>query len=150
MENLHPMMVHFPIALLTASWLLEAPAVLFRKPAWQVVSLWNLIFGWIGALAAVLAGRVAMADAKHSMEIYQVMERHERIGYAVLALAAVPLIGRLLSRDRLSVRQRGAAWVLLGAACAAMAYGAHLGGRLVYEFGVGGSYGRTSGIEVVR
>lgn len=148
MESVHPITVHFPIALLTAALLVETLALLLRRPALHAVSLWCMGLGTLGAVAAVLTGRQAMAVAKHSFEIHQIMELHERIGYVILAGSAILLIWRLAARG--STRFRWAGWLLLAALCGTMAYGAHLGGRLVYEFGVGGSYGRSSGIEVVR
>lgn len=149
MESIHPITVHFPIALLTAAFVVEMLALLFRKPFWHRIALWNLGLGAAGAVAAVLSGRQAMAVAKHSMEIHEVMELHERMGYGVLIGSSLLLAGRVLLRDSLGPRSRWAAWLLLGLVCAGMAFGAHLGGRMVYEFGVGGSYGRSSGIEVV-
>lgn len=151
MESLHPALVHFPIALLTAAFLVETLALALGKPAWHRISLWNLGLGTVGAAAAVITGRLAESAAKHTPEIHGVMELHERLGYVVLGLAGLVLAWRLLARDRLVGRARWAAWALLLAACGTMAWGAHLGGRMVYELGVGGSYGRGStGIEVVR
>lgn len=150
MESFHPILVHFPLALLTASFLVEGLALVLRRPALHVVSLWNLGLGVLGAVGAVLSGRQAMALAKHSMEIHEIMEIHERVGYLVLLGGALLLAWRVLLRDSGGRRSRWAAWLALGLLCAGMAYGAHLGGRMVYEFGVGGSYGHTSGIEVVR
>lgn len=150
MENFHPLVVHFPVALLTSALLVETLALVLRKAGWRRVSLWNLGLGTAGAAAAVFSGRLAEAAAKHSMEIHEVMEWHERLGYAALGLAALALAWRLVSRDRSGSRAHWAAWILLAAACGILAVGAHLGGRLVYEFGVGGSTGRGSGIEVVR
>jgi uncharacterized membrane protein len=77
------------------------------------------------------------------------MELHERLGYGVLVGAALILAWRVLLRDSGGPRSRWAAWLALGLVCGGMAYGAFLGGRMVYEYGVGGSYGRSSGIEVV-
>lgn len=148
MESLHPILVHFPIALLLAALLVETLALLLRKPALHAVSLWCLGLGALGASAAVISGRQAMAAAKHSMEIYRIMELHERLGYTVLALAAFAAAWRLLKRDQISRKTRWLLWILLAAACGLMAFGATLGGRMVYEFGVGGSYGHTSGIVV--
>ena len=148
MESLHPITVHFPLALLVTALLLETLALLLRRPQWHRLSLWNLGLGAAGALAAVLTGRQAMAAAKHSMEIYRIMELHERLGYAVLALVILGAVCRIAARDHLAPRVRGVFWVLLAVACGLMGFSAHLGGRLVYEFGVGGSYGRSSGIEV--
>ena len=150
METLHPMVVHFPIALLMAAWVIETLALVLRRSGWHKISLWNMGLGTLGALAAVLSGRQAMAAAKHSMEIYQVMELHERLGYVVLVLAAAITAWRLFRGDRLGRRSRWLLWGLLTCAVGLTAFSAHLGGRMVYEFGVGGSYGRSSGVEVVQ
>ena len=150
MESLHPMVVHFPIALLLTALLSEFLALLFKKPFLHRLSFWNLGLGVLGAGTAVFSGRAAMVVAKHSPEIHRVMELHERIGYIVLWLAVTVFLGRAVVQDELSIRQRRLAFVLLTAACGLMAFGAFLGGRLVYEYGVGGIYGRSSaGIEVV-
>lgn len=151
MESLHPATIHFPIAFLMAAFGVETAALVLRQPSWHRISLWNLCLGGAAAGVAVFTGRMAGAVAKHSFEIHSVMEQHERLGYVVLALVGVAAGWRLMARDRLSIRARWMAWILLGLACGAMAFGAHLGGRLVYEFGVGGSYGRSrGGIEVAR
>ena len=150
MENLHPLFVHFPVALLLAAFFVETLALFFKQSSWHRVSLWMLGFGALGAVGAVLTGRMAKETAKHSYEIEEIMELHEKLGYAVLGIALFVVVCRLFLRDRLGKRTRWIAWSLLAAACGIMAYSAHLGGRMVYEFGVGGSYGRRSGIEVVK
>lgn len=149
MENVHPIFVHFPIALLVSAFAIETLALFFKKPAWHRFSLIHLILGTLGAVGAVLTGRQAAVLAKHSFEIHEVMERHESVGYIVLSLAVLLLGWRVMTQDRLTGRTRWVAWGLLGLICGIMAFGAHLGGRLVYEYGVGGAYGRqASQIEV--
>jgi len=150
MESLHPMVVHYPNALLMTAFLLETLALLLRRMSLHRVALWNLALGTVGASVAVITGRLAMGVAKHSYQIHQVMSRHERLGYLVLALVLGLTGWRLLARDRLQILARWIAWVLLAVACGAMAFSAHLGGRLVYEFGVGGSFGRSAGEIVVH
>ena len=151
MESLHPMVVHFPAALFITALLLETIGLSTARALFHRMALWNLGLGVVGAAAAVLTGRMAMAAAKHSPAIYEVMERHERLGYIVFGLTAALLVGRLLVQDQLSLAQRRFALGLLTVACALMAYSAHLGGRLVYEYGVGGNYGRsTGGIQVIQ
>ena len=150
MESIHPALVHFPIALLVTAFLFETLALAMRRPAWHRISLWNLGLGTLGAGVAVLTGRMAETVAKHSPEIEKVLEQHERLGYLVLGLALALVGWRLIRRDRLGPRSRWAVWVLLAALCVLVGTTAHLGGRLVYEFGVGGSYGHRSQIEVVE
>ena len=151
MENFHPITVHFPIALLMAALFTELLAILFRKSWLHGISLWNLGLGVAGAAVAVLTGRSAMATAKHSMEIFQVMQLHERLGYIILVLSASAFLGRLVVRDRLTATQRWTVLLLLGLGCGLMVFSAHLGGRLVYEYGVGGVYGRSdSGLQIIQ
>jgi uncharacterized membrane protein len=150
MESIHPIVVHFPIALLISAAAIEGLALIRKREEWIRVARWNLVLGVLGAAAAVLSGREAMEAAKHSYEIHQIMRRHEQIGYLVFGLVLFGLGWRFLGRLRTAGFAAWAAWFLLAAACGGMAYGAHLGGRLVYELGVGGVYGRnTGGIEVI-
>jgi uncharacterized membrane protein len=144
------MVVHFPIALAACAFLVETLALLFKKPAWHRAALWNLALGAAGAALAVITGRLAGAAAKHSFEIHKLMEFHERLGYAAAVLLFFVAGWRLAKKDLLTPRSRRLAWAFLGLAVGIIAFGAHLGGRMVYEFGVGGSYGRGAGIEVIR
>ena len=148
MENVHPIAVHFPIALLVTAFLMDTLALVFKRPHWHRLALWNLVLGTFGAAAAVLSGRLAEAFAKHSFEIHEVLELHKRLGYIVLSLAAGITVLRVFLKDRLGGIARWVSWITLGLVIVLMGYSAHLGGRLVYEYGVGGVYGRSSGIEV--
>ena len=141
MQSLHPLVVHFPIALVLTGVAIDALALLMRRPSWHRVALWNLSLGTLGAGAAVLTGLQAQKVAKHSFEIWKVMELHERLGITTLVLGLMTVAWRLAHRDRLSVRAR---WVTFGLSVvmlASVTAGAYLGGRLVYEFGVGGLFG---------
>ena len=157
MESAHPLVVHFPIALLITAFLLETLAILLGRPAWphhplhlpkadppsaggpegqdQVVgwhriALWNLGLGTLGALAAVISGRMAGAVAKHSWEIHQVMELHERLGYAVLSLAIGVTGLRVFLMDRLGRIGRRVSWLALGLAVCLIAYAPQQSGQL--------------------
>ena len=141
MQSAHPLVVHFPIALLTTAVLLELAAFIVMRPALHRVALWNLALGTLAAGAAVFSGLRAEEVAKHSFDIEHVMELHERLGIATLIGGTLITAFRLLKRDQ---RSRGARWfvlVLMLVMLGTLTYGAHLGGRLVYEFGVGGRFG---------
>ena len=141
MESVHPLVVHFPIALLMTALALDVLAITLKRPPLHRVALWNLALGALGAGAAVWSGLQAEGIAKHSFEIYQVMGVHEKLGITTLSLAGALAGWRLLARDRLSPRARLLALALMLALTGTLTYGAYLGGRLVYEFGVGGAFG---------
>ena len=141
MESAHPLVVHFPIALLSTAVLLDCLALVLKRPALHRAALWNLGLGTLGAGLAVWGGLRAAEVAKHTFAIHQVMELHQKLGIATLILGVLVVAWRLSTRDRLGVRSRLLALMLMLIMSGTLAYGAHLGGRLVYEFGVGGSFG---------
>ena len=141
MQSVHPMVVHFPIALLSVAALLDVAALLLKRPGLHRIALWNQSLGAMAAAVAVATGLRAEQVAKHSFEIWQVMERHERLGIATLILSLMAAAWRLAHRDQLTPRARILTTVLGLLAVVTLSFGARLGGRLVYEFGVGGSFG---------
>jgi len=141
MESLHPLVVHFPIALLLTALALDALALLLRRPSLHRVALWNLCLGTAGAAVAVLTGLRAAEVARHSFDIHRIMELHRKLGIATVSLGSLLVAWRLWRRDRLTSRSRLLVLLLMLAMGSTLAYGAYLGGRMVYEFGVGGSFG---------
>ena len=142
MESLHPLVVHFPIALLLTALLTDLLAVALKRPSLHPIALWNLGLGTAGAAVAVLTGLQAEDIGKHSFEIWQVIERHKRLGIITLILGVGLLAWRLSRRDRLTPRARWMTIAVMLIMALTVTFGARLGGRLVYEFGVGGRFGR--------
>ena len=143
MESLHPLVVHFPIALLLSALALDILALALKRPPIHRIALWNLCLGTIGAAVAVLTGLRAEDVAKHSFEIWKIMNVHERLGITTLILGIMVAGFRLGKRDRLTPRARALTMAVMLIMAATLGTGAYLGGRMVYEFGVGGSFGRN-------
>ena len=142
METVHPLIVHFPIALLLTSAGLDLAAVALRRPTLHRIALWNLVLGTLGAGAAVWTGLRAEEVAKHSFEIWRIITLHKRLGFCTLILGLMGGGARLITRDRLSPTARGGTMLLAVLMATTLTWGAYLGGRLVYECGVGGSFDR--------
>ena len=141
--SLHPMIVHFPIALLLTAVVLDLGALVLQRPGLHRIALWNLTLGTLAAGLAVLTGLRAEDVAKHSFEIEHVMELHERLGITTFIFGVAGASWRLARRDQLTPRARLVTTLVALAMLTTLVIGAHLGGRLVYEFGVGGSFGAT-------
>ena len=142
MQSIHPLIVHFPIALLLTATALDGLALIARRPQLHRVALWNLCLGTLAAAVTVLTGLQAGAIAKHSFEIWEVMELHEHLGITTLILSLGVCAFRLWKRDQLSRRARLATLAAMLSMASTLTYGAYLGGRMVYEFGVGGRFGQ--------
>lgn len=136
MANVHPLVVHFPIALLSSFLLAEVLALLLRADSLRSAASWMLYFGTGAALAAVLAGFQAASTVDHSEEVHALLERHETYGLTVLALAVVLSAARWLFRNWTSGIVRGMQIALGSVLVGVMTLGADLGGLMVYGHGV--------------
>ncbi|MBI3320877.1 MAG: DUF2231 domain-containing protein [Candidatus Omnitrophica bacterium] len=148
MESIHPMVVHFPIALVLTAVGLDLAAVILRRPTLHRLALWNLGLGTLGAAAAVLTGLQAEDVAKHSFEIWRIMELHKRLGITTLILGLMIVGWRVRARDQMRPRRRAVTLAVMLMMASTLGLGAYLGGRMVYEFGVGARGGATTNSPV--
>ena len=104
MANVHPVLVHLPIALLFGYVVAAALALVTGRESLRHAAAWMLYFGTLGAAATVVTGLLAAGSVEHDETVHELMEAHERFGLAVLGLAA------LLSLWNVWVGQRPARW----------------------------------------
>jgi uncharacterized membrane protein len=148
-NGLHPLAVHFPIALLTI-----VPVFIVLARVWRGQERMLLVFATVlaafaaaSAFLAAATGEAASESVTMSAKPEQVLERHEElaemarsltVGAALILAVVTAITWRRLQEMRAGARLIGAA--LLLAVCAVplipMANAAHQGGRLVHEFGV--------------
>ena len=149
-DALHPLIIHFPIALLLVVPFLIVVGAL--RPPEQgrtilYVALALMIAGTLGTFLAVASGEAAGRIAERTPQIDAVLERHEelaeatRITFSVLTVvfAAILLIPRMLGKvsGRLISTTVPLVFLLFYAAGVLLLTNtAHNGGRLVHEFGV--------------
>ena len=136
MENIHPLFVHFPIALLTCFVLIDLSGSFFNKPAWRMVAGWFLYVGVIMAAATVAAGLAAEEAVAHGGNVHDIMERHETLALTVFGLSVLLAGWRLVARGQL---HGGANIVYLSLAVLmniVLIFTADMGGLMVYKYGV--------------
>ncbi|HOS93580.1 MAG TPA: hypothetical protein PLD23_16620 [Armatimonadota bacterium] len=147
-EGLHPLVVHFPIALLIVAPLFVATGMLLweRTRAYAVAALILMVLGTAGAWVSVASGVAAMGLATVNAEGREVMARHQelamlvRLAFSILtalyaAIVALPLFAKRLT-PKVVVPVHLVFFVLYAGAVLVLAAQSHLGGRLVHEFGV--------------
>ncbi|HYE35912.1 DUF2231 domain-containing protein [Methylocaldum sp.] len=135
--NLHPMIVHFPIAFLTGFFLLELIGAVFRWPGLRHAASWMLYLGALGAIAAAVAGLIAEDSVPHSGAVHDIMEWHERLGLTIAGLSSALAIWRLMSRAHFSAMAEALHLFLAGIVLTCIFFAADLGGLMVYQHGVG-------------
>ena len=136
MDNFHPLLVHFPIAFLSAFFALDLVGTLANKVQWRSVAAWFLYFGTVSALFTVIAGFIAADTVAHGQNVHDIMEDHEHIGIAILSLAAVLSAWRLKGGSLIGGGANSLFLILSALLCVLMALGADLGGLMVYHYGV--------------
>lgn len=136
MDNLHPLFVHFPIALLSLFFLLDVVGSLSGKAEWRRAAGWFLYGGAIFAGLTVAMGLIAAASVSHGGDVHEIMEHHEHLGISVFSLAAVLAVWRLLAKG--AIQGPANSLYLLSAAILAglLVFTADLGGLMVYKYGV--------------
>lgn len=142
MQNVHPYFIHFPIALLAVGLLWDILGVILKKESLLQAGWWALLFGTVSIIASVTTGLIAAKTVPHTGgAAHEIMEQHETLGLVVASIFVVLLLWRSLMRTKLPSKTLVLVVYMLitiGAVTTMLA-GAHLGGRMVYEFGVGGS-----------
>jgi len=136
LANIHPLLVHFPIAFLSAFFVVDVAGTLARKPQWRSVASWFLYFGTVTAVFTVTAGFIAAATVPHGGNVHEIMTYHKYFGVAVLLLAALLSAWRAKSGVIRGVGANTFFLVLSALLCIFMALGADLGGLMVYKYGV--------------
>ncbi len=137
MHPLHPMLVHFPIALLTTSVAFEALAMRWPSERLRASSLDMLVVGVLAAVAAVVSGHLAEEAVENRGIPEQVLEWHEGLGFATFWIFAGVLAMRVAMAWGL-LRDRPIWPLLLGlVGIAVLLVAGYFGGELVYRFGAG-------------
>jgi uncharacterized membrane protein len=149
-DALHPLIVHFPVALLLVAPLFIMIGALLQPEKGRVYLFSALILMALGTSAVFMALETGEAAAKlteRTPEINTVLEHHEQLAettrmafsaLTVIFAAIILLPGRLRRSPRWLA---GRALLLLfllayGAGMLLVVNTAHNGGRLVHEFGV--------------
>ncbi len=138
MSNIHPLIVHFPIALIIVVFILDLLGALSRQKS--IVSAANIlsIFAALGAVAAVVTGLIAEESVWHTDEAHELIELHETIGFTVLGAALVSLIFRPAIKKKKSKNSLLWVAVIISLAAAVLVgYEGYLGGEIVFRHGTG-------------
>ena len=139
LQNVHPLVIHFPIAFLIGSVFFYLLAVGTRKESLAVTAFWLLIAGTLAAAAAVGTGLYAEPGVMVSRSVREtLLSVHKRCMIATLAVSAGLSLWALA--DRPFPRKGRAVFILLFLLMLAlMSFGADYGARLVYDYNAGGN-----------
>lgn len=132
LQEIHPSLVHFPIALLPASLAADAIGRLTGNRALLEAGRLSMPVAAASAAVAGVFGLIAQEAVNTDGPAHDYLVTHRNLNLGLIGLTAV------MAAKRLRRRRPSLGYLLAGAAgLGAMSYSAYLGGHMVYDLGVG-------------
>jgi uncharacterized membrane protein len=134
--HLHPMIVHFPIALITVGFLAEIVSLFFREEkCLSRTGFYLLILGALAAIAAWSSGQLFTNEPTQGA-IMDVFTKHETgaLVTMILMIAGAAFRIYLVARKK---EETSLKWIAFGLYCLAflaVTYTGFMGGTMVYNF----------------
>lgn len=136
--NIHPLFVHFPIALLlTAIVFYLLGGILFRRESLLNTGKWTLFVGTLSAAATVWTGLQAANTVDHGGDIHQTMMAHQYLGFAILGISIVLSAWVIFTKANLPQKGKKLFFIVLILLGLVIIQQSDLGGRMVFLNGVG-------------
>lgn len=137
--SLHPIIVHFSIALLLVSVLFDFLAIFRSQSFLRGSALYLLVLGVFAGVGAGITGNDAFQELSPSSEKILQVQSHADFGTGTIWLSLLLLIFRfhLAIRGRFMGGFRAAYLVLSLIVAGLLSITGYLGGRLVFEHGIG-------------
>lgn len=134
--HLHPMIVHFPVALILVGFLADVLSLFFRnEKCLSKTGLYLMVLGTLAAIAAWATGHLFTAHPDEG-EIARVFENHET---GALITMIIMIIGAslrvfLVAKKKEDTQLKWVVFAIYFLGFAAVAFTAFMGGRMVYDF----------------
>lgn len=134
--HLHPIIVHFPVALITVGFIMEVIALFFKSErCLSKTGFYLMILGTLAAIAAWLTGQLFTSQPTQDA-ITDVFEKHETGALITMILMIICSSFRIWlvvqKKEETQLKWVGFALYLLG--FAAVTFTGFMGGTMVYNY----------------
>ena len=138
-DHLHPMIVHFPIALITVGFIAEVVSLFFKsEKCLSKTGFYLMVLGSLAAIAAWSSGHLFTEEPTQG-EILKVFLRHKTGALITMILIVAGTIFRiwLMVKKKEDTHLKWIAFVFYLLAFFAVAFTGFMGGSIVYDFMIG-------------
>lgn len=139
LQNIHPLIVHYPVAFLTASVPIYLLAWILRRELLESFGLWLLGLGTLSAAVAVYTGWSGSEGVMIALSVREhILEYHKWLMLSAFGLSTILSAWALLTPP---MPQKGRTLFIIGLMLMALilAKGADYGGWMVFGYNAGGS-----------
>jgi uncharacterized membrane protein len=139
LQNIHPLVVHFPIAFLMGAALFYFLSSIFQRVTLATTAFSLLILGVLSACVAAGTGLYAQEGVMVSFSVREhLLNVHERFMLGTTGLSILLAFWAVIARP-FPKKGRIIFLILFVVLLATMTLGADYGARLVYDYNAGGS-----------
>jgi uncharacterized membrane protein len=136
MDTIHPIVVHFVIAMGLISFVFDLIGVIFRRSALFEVSFWNLLFATAAIFVAIIFGEVEAGLANPYGASREILNLHSTIGWSLAGVLSLMSGWRYVIRSR-DPQQIPLAFLGAGALLSALiVVQVTLGNELIWVYGL--------------
>lgn len=134
-SHIHPMLVHFPIALVAFGFLADAVSLFYKKEAClSKTGFYLLVIGTLAAIVTWLSGFIFTSDMSGAAGTMR--ETHELFASITVGLLLITSVFRIILQVK-NVQTPGLKWIafaLYGLAAICVTITGFYGGTLVYSY----------------
>ena len=94
--HIHPMLVHFPIALLIVGFVADIAGLFIKKAYLAQAGFLLQIFGVLGVVAALITGNLAGSGISEEGILGHAIEQHEEAAELTIWIAAIAVVYRIV------------------------------------------------------
>lgn len=135
-DPLHPILVHFVIAMVLFAFCCDVIGYFNRNPKLFEVSFWNMVVASVAIFFAIIAGQFEAGLAPTYPAVEGVLTRHQLLGWSLSAIVVLVTAWKFIVRSRSLFRvppaYLGAAAFLVILVCLQT----YLGSQLVWQYGL--------------
>jgi len=137
LRNIHPLFVHFPIALILVTLLFEGLWWITKKDQYRFFATYLLYLSALSAITTVITGFIASDSFGHDSPGHDFVHEHRDVMLWMSGILLVTTLSVIFVRSLREGKMRRLLILALFVISALLVYGADKGGRLVFEFGMG-------------
>ena len=139
LQNVHPLIIHFPIAFLMGAALLYGAAWLFKSDRFAHSAFVVLVLGALSLAAAVATGLYAEQGVMVHLSVRDALLKPHKMYMLATSALCVLLTGWAVVARPFPKKARPVFLFLLLVMIGVMTVGADFGGRMVYDYNAGGT-----------